>query len=96
MKRSQEASEESMSQNAIDASSWRCLLSGLAMEGLHREAAFVMQEMVDAGIRMDKVMTRCCGRFHNFFCYDQTPTPQMYTIVFVFSSVEENKNASQV
>ena len=62
MKRVQEASVESMSQDAIDASSWRCLLSGLAREGLDEEAAFVMREMVDAGIEMDEVTRSCIQR----------------------------------
>ena len=55
MKRAQRASEGSMMDDGLDASSWRCLLAGLAREGLNEEAALVMREMVGVGVRVDEV-----------------------------------------
>ncbi|CAN0361484.1 unnamed protein product, partial [Laminaria digitata] len=54
MKRAQRASAGSMRDDGLDASSWRCLLAGLASEGLNEEAALVMREMVGAGVRVDE------------------------------------------
>lgn len=42
-------------QDMLDASAWRCLLAGLASQGLNGEAGLAMQAMVEAGIRVDKV-----------------------------------------
>ena len=64
MKRAQRASEGSMGDGGLDASSWRCLLAGLASEGLNEEAALVMREMVEAGVRVDEV-----GRMLCFCCF---------------------------
>lgn len=44
-----------MMDDGLDASSWRCLLAGLAREGLNEEAALVMREMVGVGVRVDEV-----------------------------------------
>lgn len=55
MKTAQQASVGLMSCDMLDASAWRCLLSGLAREGLNEEATVVMREMMGEGIRIDKV-----------------------------------------
>lgn len=46
--------------DVLDGSAWRCLLAGLASEGLHEEAGAVMQAMTEAGVRVDKVRRESC------------------------------------
>ncbi|CAM9449134.1 unnamed protein product [Ectocarpus sp. 13 AM-2016] len=43
--------------DVLDGSAWRCLLAGLASEGLHEEAGAVMQAMAEAGVKVDKDST---------------------------------------
>ncbi|CAB1110596.1 unnamed protein product [Ectocarpus sp. CCAP 1310/34] len=43
--------------DVLDGSAWRCLLAGLASEGLHEEAGVVMQAMAEARVRVDKDST---------------------------------------
>lgn len=57
MKQAQRASTGSDTVvDVLDASAWRFLLAGLASEGLNSEAGLAMQAMVEAGVRVDKVM----------------------------------------
>ncbi|CAM9133805.1 unnamed protein product [Ectocarpus sp. 4 AP-2014] len=60
MKQAQRASRRGsrvVAADVLGGSAWRCLLAGLASEGLHEEAGVVMQAMAEAGVRVDKDST---------------------------------------